>query len=79
MVATDGKTADDRSLSPDERKMIRRACRSLARKGLAEFHSALWSEDCKLGGSGYCVTGAGIGFMTGGQEKTINEINSDLC
>lgn len=36
-----------------DRKVIRRACRSLARKGLTEFHRGLWTEDGAPAGSGY--------------------------
>jgi monoamine oxidase len=44
------------------RKRIRRACRSLARKGLAEFHRGLWRESGEPGGSGYGATRAGRVF-----------------
>jgi len=39
-----------------DRKKIRRACRSLARKGEAEFSSGLWTEDGGMAGSGYAAT-----------------------
>lgn len=42
-----------------DRKTIRRACRSLARKGLAEYGSALWNADGEVGGAGYCATPEG--------------------
>lgn len=42
-----------------DRKIVRRACRSLARKGLAEFARGLWNEDGEPGGSGYGATKAG--------------------
>lgn len=42
-----------------ERKVVRRACRSLARKGLAEFKAGLWDDDGKPAGSGYAITEAG--------------------
>lgn len=38
------------------RRVVRRACRSLARKGLATFASGLWTEDGTPGGSGYAAT-----------------------
>lgn len=38
----------------------RRAIRSLARKGLAEYHRGLFDDDGKVCGSGYCCTVAGI-------------------
>jgi hypothetical protein len=43
-----------------DRKQIRRACRSLARKGLAEYGRGLWNDDGEVGGSGYCATKAGV-------------------
>ena len=42
-----------------ERKVVRRACRSLARKGLAEFHKGLWNDDGKPAGAGYCASRSG--------------------
>ena len=44
-----------------DRKAIRRACRSLARKGLAEYGKGLWSDDGEPAGSGYCAKRAGQG------------------
>ncbi|MDE2020539.1 MAG: hypothetical protein KGJ13_09410 [Patescibacteria group bacterium] len=41
------------------RKKIRRACRSLKRKGLAEFYRGLWTEDGVPAGSGYGATALG--------------------
>lgn len=41
------------------RKDIRRACRSLKRKGLAEFYRGCWTEDGEPFGSGYGATKAG--------------------
>jgi hypothetical protein len=38
-----------------ERKIVRRACRSLARKGLAEFFKGLCTDDGEFAGAGYCV------------------------
>lgn len=46
---------DDHSIKLD-RKAIRRACRSLKRKGLAEFCRGLWTEDGEPAGSGYAAT-----------------------
>lgn len=43
-----------------DRKQIRRACRSLARKGLAEYGRGLWSDEGNVAGSGYCATRAGV-------------------
>ena len=42
------------------RAVVRRACRSLKRKGLAKFSSGLWRDDGSMGGSGYAATKAGI-------------------
>ena len=42
-----------------ERKVIRRACRSLARKGLTRFGKGLWNEDGEPVGSGYALTDEG--------------------
>ena len=42
-----------------DRKRIRFCCRALTRKGLAEFHRGLWTEDGEPAGSGYCCTEAG--------------------
>jgi hypothetical protein len=41
------------------RKEIRRACRSLKRKGLTEFHRGCWTEDGVPAGSGYDATPLG--------------------
>lgn len=41
---------------------VRRCCRYLAKRGLAEYHRALWTEEGELAGAGYCIT-------TAGQEK----------
>ena len=38
---------------------VRRACRSLARKDLAEFHRGLFTEDGEVAGSGYCASEKG--------------------
>lgn len=42
-----------------DRAAVRRACRSLKRKGLAEFLAGLWTEDGEPAGSGYSATPAG--------------------
>lgn len=41
------------------RARVRRACRSLARKGLAVFSSALCTDDGAFYGAGYAATAAG--------------------
>ena len=40
-------------------RQVRRACRSLARKGLAEYKRGLWTEEGEPAGSGYGATKAG--------------------
>src|SRR5690348_15632803 len=42
-----------------KRNAIRLACRSLKRKGLAQFSIGLWTEDGEPRGSGYEATKAG--------------------
>lgn len=44
-------------------KEVRRACRSLRRKGLAEFYRGLMDEDGRVAGSGYCISKSGKAFM----------------
>lgn len=46
------------------RAEVRRACRLLARRGLAEYSSALWTDDGQLAGAGYAITAAGCAAMT---------------
>lgn len=41
-----------------KRNEVRRACRSLTRKGLARFQRGLWNEDGGPAGSGYGATRA---------------------
>ncbi len=43
-----------------DRRTVRVHVRRLARKGLAEFHKGLWSEDGGPAGAGYCITKAGV-------------------
>lgn len=42
-----------------ERNIVRRCCRSLARKGLTSFERGLWSEGGEPAGSGYGLTREG--------------------
>lgn len=51
-----------------DRKVVRRACRALARKGLAHFKSGLWAEDGELAGSGYGITEAGRASLSNGEN-----------
>lgn len=44
----------------DDRKAVRRACRLLARKGLARYVRTLWSDDGEPRGAGYGATKEGI-------------------
>lgn len=48
------KTISKRTRLPRER--VRRACRSLTRKGLAKYQRGLWTEDGTPAGSGYAAT-----------------------
>ncbi len=42
------------------RAEVRRACRALARKGLAQYFRGLWSEEeDRPAGAGYCISKAG--------------------
>ena len=52
-----------------DRKTVRRSCRSLTRKGLAQFVRGLFDDDGKVAGSGYSVTLQGA--------KLVN--HCDLC
>lgn len=45
-------------------KQVRRACRSLAKKGLAQFVRGLFDEDGMVAGAGYCATEAGVAMIT---------------
>ena len=42
-----------------EIKQVRRACRSLAKKGLAEYVRGLFDDEGFTAGSGYCATEKG--------------------
>lgn len=46
-----------------DRAAARRACRSLARKGFAEFHRGLMDDEGKVAGSGYCISVAGEAYL----------------
>jgi len=47
------------------RARVRFICRALRRKGLAEFHSALWTEEGYPAGAGYCISKAGVKALEG--------------
>lgn len=42
------------------RRDVKRSVRALFRKGLAEFHKGLCTEDGEFAGAGYCITPAGM-------------------
>lgn len=46
-----------------EVKEVRRACRSLAKKGLAKYERVLWNEDTGPAGAGYRATEEGAAFI----------------
>jgi len=46
-----------------ELKEVRRAVRSLARKGLAQFERGLFDDDGQVAGSGYRCTLEGVNFL----------------
>lgn len=47
-----------------EIKDVRRACRSLAKKGLARYERVLWNEDTGPAGAGYRATEEGAAFIS---------------
>ena len=51
-----------------DRKRVRRACRKLKRKGLAEYGKGLSTADGQFYGAGYCVTEAGVKLWTDAPE-----------
>ena len=46
-----------------DRKIVRRACRALTRKGLAEYGRGLWTEYGEVACSGYAATQAGADWL----------------
>lgn len=46
-----------------DRKQVRRSCRLLARKGLAQFGFGLWNDDGNVAGSGYAATRDGAALV----------------
>jgi len=46
-----------------DRATVRRACRSLRRKGLTRYQSGLWAETGELSGAGYAATAAGAALV----------------
>lgn len=53
-----------------DRKTVRRACRALARKGLAEYANALSTEDGEFAGAGYGCSDAGEKFIDSLKEPS---------
>ena len=47
-----------------EIKQVRRACRSLAKKGYTEFVRGLFDDDGMVAGSGYCATRKGAALIS---------------
>ena len=52
----------------NDRAAVRRACRLLARKGLARYERSLWSDDGEPRGAGYGATKAGVEAIYGPRE-----------
>ncbi|MBZ9807645.1 hypothetical protein [Mesorhizobium sp. ESP-6-2] len=59
------KTISHEAGMPDIRE-VRRITRHLARRGLAEYHRALFTDDGDLAGAGYCITPAGRNLISQG-------------
>lgn len=59
----------------------RRAVRSLARKGLAEFHRGLFNDEGMVAGSGYCATkkGALVFRACVDCKKEVAEMDDQRC
>lgn len=53
-----------------DRATVRRACRSLARKGLAEYARGLWTMDGEPAGAGYGATIAGREMLKTATEES---------
>jgi hypothetical protein len=49
---------------------VKRSVRALARKGFAEFHNGLTTEDGSFAGAGYCITPAGLARDAIAREPT---------
>jgi hypothetical protein len=55
-----------------ETHLVRRAVRRLARRGLAEFHKGLWSEDGEPRGAGYGLSKAGCDALDALVEEAVS-------
>ncbi len=51
-----------------DRAAVRRACRSLKRKGFATFLTGLMTEDGEFAGAGYSATEEGVKFLNVNDE-----------
>lgn len=51
-----------------DRRTVRRYVRQLARKGLAEYHRGLCTEDGEFAGAGYCITTEGVAALDKGTD-----------
>lgn len=56
-----------------DRSAVRRACRSLARKGLAEFYRGLVNDAGEMAGAGYCASRAGVALVDPVDEREEQE------
>jgi hypothetical protein len=52
-----------------DRKQVRKSCRFLMRKGLAQFGRGLWTDDGEPAGSGYAATKAGAALVEAWPRK----------
>lgn len=52
---------------------VKRSVRALARKGLAEFHQGLCTEDGEFAGAGYCISVAGKAAAGDVEDQTYVE------
>lgn len=48
----------------DDVRMVRRITRHLARKGFAEYHRGLWTDEGEVAGAGYCITPCGYSALS---------------
>lgn len=56
-----------------DRRLVRLACRSLARKGLAAFEKGLWTEDGEVAGAGYRATDKGVSALRARQPENAGD------
>jgi hypothetical protein len=70
------KGISDRIDAPASVSAVKRACRSLARKGLVEHSPFFYEHDGKLGGSGYTLTCQGMVEVRFFEEVVKHQVNS---